>query len=90
MMANYIKQTEYWQVRATGEIMEVPPAERSLEWMKAYRQVRCFHHAESDCVFLEDYHAPAYVLQNHFENQAEEVDLATYRLWKMIYDNPDI
>lgn len=89
-MPSYIKPTEYWQVRATGEIMEVPPAERSPEWLKEYRQVRCFIHHESDCVFLEDYHAPAYILQRHFENQAEEVDISTYRLWKMIYENPDI
>lgn len=83
--------TEYWQVKATGEIMECAAAEsRSDEWMKAYRQVRLYNHAESGTVIVEDYHAPAVVLQRHHEAQCDEVDLNTYKYWKLIYENPDI
>lgn len=82
---------EYWQVRTSGEIMECPGAEeRSPEWHKAYRQVRLFIHHESGHVFVEDYHAPAHVLQNHHEAQADEVPLHVYKYWKLIYDNPDL
>lgn len=91
-MAKFLSPKEYWQVRADGQIMEVcaQQEERSMEWHKAYRQVRLYHHAESGIVFVEDYHAPAYLLQQHHENQAEEVDRETYNYWKMIYENPDI
>lgn len=89
MGKSYITETEYWQVRATGEIMEVPAAERSMEWMRAYRQVKLFHHAESGCVLIEDYYAPAVVMQQYYD-WCEEVDLATFKYWKMIYDNPEI
>lgn len=91
-MGKYMEPTtEYWQVRNTGEIMEVSAAdERSELWHKAYRHVRLFHHAESGCVLVEDYHAPAHVLMSYHESQCDEVDLATFNYWKLIYDNPDL
>lgn len=88
-MEKYRSKTEYWQVRATGEIMTVPAAERSPEWMKAYRQVRLFHHAESEVVLVCDYHDEASI-RNCWENMADEVDIETWKYWKMIYDNPEI
>jgi hypothetical protein len=88
-MAKYLSETEYWQVKATGEIMEVPAAERSMEWMKAYRRVRLFHQAESECVIVCDYYDEQAQL-NAWQNMCDEVDIGTWKYWKMIYDNPDI
>lgn len=88
-MAKYVKGTEYWQVKATAEVMEVPAGERSMEWMKAYRKVRLFHHAESEVVLIIDAGMEDH-LQNAWENMCDEVDLETFKYWKMIYDNPEI
>lgn len=89
MAKNYLSETEYWQVKATGEIMEVPKAERSKEWMTAYRQVRLFHHAESEVVMICDYHDHR-SQENCWQNGADEVDLKSWKYWKLLYDNPDL
>lgn len=92
-MAKYVRETEYWQVKATGEIMEIPGLaegeRRSPEWMKAYRHVRLLRNLESDCLFLEDYDLPDW--QSALcDGQVVELKISQYRYWKMIYDNPDI
>lgn len=92
-MHKYTRPIEYWQVKATGEIMEIPALRegevRSPEWMKAYRHVRLLHHPESCSVFMEDYDLPEW--QSSMCNpEVCEMELSDYRCWKMIYDNPDI
>lgn len=88
-MAKYLSEIEYWQVKATGEIMSVPAAERSMEWVKAYRRVRLFHHAESESILVVDYFDQN-ALDRCWQNMCDEVDLETWKYWKMIYDNPEI
>lgn len=89
MMGKYLSETEYWQVKSTGEIMEVPAAPRSPEWIKEYRRVVLFHHAESGCVLVVDYFDER-SREQCWQNMCDEVDIKTYKYWKMIYDNPDI
>lgn len=87
-MPKYVPETEYWQVKATGEIMECPRMEqRSQEWMKAYRHVRLLHHPEAEALMVEDVGTYLSYLDDPY---VCEIDLATYKYWKMIYDNPDI
>lgn len=86
-MAKYRLETEYWQVKATGEIMEVPASERSMEWMKAYRQVRLLHHPEAESLMIEDVGTHLSYLDDPY---VCEIDLETYKYWKLIYDNPDL
>ena len=87
MAETYNIKNEYWQVKATGEIMEVPKAERSMEWIKAYRQVRLLHHPESDCLMVEDIGTCCSWLDDPL---VVELTLEEYKYWKMIYDNPEI
>lgn len=87
MARNFLTECEYWQVKATGEIMTVPKGERSVEWMKAYRPVRLLHHPESDCVFVEDATTCLSALDVPC---VIELNMEEYKYWKMIYDNPEI
>lgn len=86
-MTKYQLDLEYWQVKATGEIMTVPAGERSREWMKAYRQVRLLHHPEAESLMIEDVGVNLSFLDDPY---VVEIDLDTYKYWKLIYDNPDL
>lgn len=86
-MSKYTVETEYWQVKANGEIMEVPKGERSMEWMKAYRQVRLLHNPEGKELMVEDVGANLSYLDDPY---VSEIDLETFKYWKLIYDNPDL
>lgn len=83
---------QYWQDKTTAKVFEsafVPGQEPSAEWKKQCREVRLFHHGESDCVFVVDATDEA-AIANAWENMADEVDIGTYNYWLTIYNNPDL
>lgn len=80
----------YIQDKMTGEIREgiITLAERrNPHWNMRNRRVRLLHHAESDCVFCEDWDTPTW--QSSLA-VADEIDLEEFIWLKTLYANPDL
>lgn len=88
-MARYVNlETEYWQDKGTGQIIECPAGlERDELWRKHYRHVRLLHHPESGCLMVEDVGTCLSYLDDPL---TVEIGLEEYNYWKLIYENPDI
>lgn len=88
-MARYVSlETEYWQDKGTGQIIECPAGlQRDELWHKTFRHVRLLHHPESCCLIVEDVGTCMSYLD---DPRVVEIDLEAYNWWKIIYENPDI